>query len=204
METISQTIKEKLRLSRSRQTSFCSESENGDAPSRCGSLDCILSAKTKKQKSSKLKKRRKSRDQHSSDTEVVVSMRNEATRQTKSSGDVKEEIVNHDTWLDQFSIEERRKVPPVIPNVQNLFYSSTQLRMESWQEIELMNVNKLLSSQANLKFYCYDIYLNRLESSLSTNDMSLYLRNLVKPETLVNAGQELLTIHPAQKLQTFV
>lgn len=177
LQTISETVQEKLHLVRDRNTSYCSESDMSETPSRCNSLDCIVSAKSNKDKMKSLKSKKRTKSNgHSSDTEITIKKQGSKDTGRNNKQSVIQESDPED-WLEQFSIEERRKVPRVIPSLQNVFYSATKLRRDPWGEIELMNINKLLNSEANLRFYCCDVSIRCVEESLLNSELDLHIRN---------------------------
>lgn len=162
--------------SRSRIVSACSYETEKELPSRCNSLDSVLL--------SKQAKNRRKRD-NDDGTKVYSDVENACDKplqvprkkvyDTKSTED--EKPLPTVDWIESIPIKDRQSVPKVIPNLQNLFYTSTQLRNEPWWEIELMNINKLLNSQANLQFYCFDIFKNKLEQSLPSSKLELCIRS---------------------------
>jgi len=151
---------------RNRVASMCSNDTESEPPTRSNSLDSVLMAKRSKNKSKRKSKKKKSTGHHS-DTECTDPKddRSESMRSSaKRTCDTKPESASD--WIDKIPMDERQKVPNVIPNLMNLFYSATQLRSEPWWEIELMNINKLLQTQARLTVYCFDIFLSQLKNAL--------------------------------------
>lgn len=68
-------------------------------------------------------------------------------------------------WVDSIPIADRRNVVKLLPPVANLFYTATKLRDRCWQDIELLNVQRLLQSRAVIQFFLYDTYLHRFYES---------------------------------------
>ena len=128
-------------------------------------------AKKSKTKSERKSKRKKSDTECADTKENTKESRKSSSKRTSESRDKSEppdtKPESASDWIDKIPMEEHQKVPNVVPNLMNLFYSATQLRSEPWWEIELMNINKLLQTQARLTFYCFDIFLSQLDKALS-------------------------------------
>jgi hypothetical protein len=175
--------------SRSRGSSSCEEKADIILSNRCNSLDSVLNiqkiTKNLEKLSSRARRKKKERA-HNSDTDLSTDKK--STRRERRSSHKDEAQKIPDDWIEKIPIEERKKVPPTIPRLQNLFYSATQLRTDSWWDIELMNINKLLKTQANIKFYCYDTYKHRLEAALSDGKITLFLKDIM-PEMIADASK---------------
>lgn len=179
-----ETIKDILvRPSRSRGVSVSSYDVETDIPSRCNSLDSILNAKQIKNR--KKKSRTERAESHlKSDREGAcekppqpkLKLVNKERSLDAFSTDQGRNSPTRD-WVSSIPIKDRQNVPHVIPNIQNLFYNATQLRNEPWWEIELMNINQLLNTQANLQFYCVDLYRNKLEQGLRKGVIEHHIKN---------------------------
>ncbi|XP_057307506.1 uncharacterized protein LOC130645511 isoform X2 [Hydractinia symbiolongicarpus] len=68
-------------------------------------------------------------------------------------------------WVDSIPIADRRNVVKLLPPVANLFYTATKLWDRCWQDIELLNVQRLLQSRAVIQFFLHDTYLHRFYDS---------------------------------------
>lgn len=68
-------------------------------------------------------------------------------------------------WWEEFPDEQRRLVPSHLPPLRNLFYAKFDIKKESWDEIELMNINQLLKSESNMIFYAFEFHPNFIEKS---------------------------------------
>ena len=87
-----------------------------------------------------------------------------------------------ENWVDSIPLEDRRKVPKIIPNVRNLFYNSKDLRKESWREIEIMNIDELLRSEGYNDMYAVWYSREVIEQSLNTNYLPFPTKPVNKQE----------------------
>ena len=182
------------RPSRSHNISICSYDTETELPSRCNSLDSILNAKQAKSRKKKSEARREFPKLYSDlEGDYEKPPRILTVNKEKFSEGLSTDQSRHSPtadWVSSIPIKEREAVPPVIPNLQNLFYNSTQMRNEPWWEIELMNVTKLLNTQANLQFYCLDIFRKKLEQSLHSGTIELFMRNQSAVDAMERASNK--------------
>lgn len=171
-----------IRPSRSRGVSVSSYDAKTDVPSRCNSLDSVLNAKQVKNRKKKSRSER-AEPRLLPDKEgacekpprMPKSVSKERTSDALSTDQGRQSPPGD--WVSSIPVKDRQDVPRFIPNLQNLFYNATQLRNEPWWEIELMNINQLLNTQANLQFYCLDLFRSKFEQGLRKGVLEHHVKN---------------------------